>query len=172
MKTRRRVAAGLVLALLGAGLVSGIPAVAAGGHDIASDKATSLSAGGPAVISRDVYLTNEAVTGTALLPAGASPRVIYLAAGNYRFTTYLSDSAPAEEWDTYFVLKQGGTYNWRCYIDGTGDAWPKVNYHGKCLLRPHNSDRPDLWLPGGGGAVQWTRYKGTFYWESKLWKEG
>lgn len=130
-----------------------------------------VTAGEPAIISRDIYLTDQAVTGTALLPAGASPRVIDLDPGTYVWTFYLSDSKPTVPFEQVFTLSQRGRYNWRCYLTGTGVPWSETtyNYKGNCLLRPHDSTKADIWLPvNSTSRILYRRYKGTFYWESKL----
>lgn len=75
------------------------------------------------------------------------------------------------EASSQFAISQPGRFNWRCCNAGTGQAWPKVNYRGNSLLRPHRLNEPDLTVPiAGKPAIDWARYDGTFYWESKLIK--
>ena len=169
--SKTRLAMGVAVALLGAAMVSTAPAGATSDGLIDDAAPGKAVAGGPAMISRNITLTADAVTGSVKLPAGANPRVIDLAKGHYMLTTYLSDSKAAPTHITHFTLNEGeqGLYNWRCYIDGTGVAFPNVNYRGSCLLDAHKAGVPSRWLrvaPGVG--VPWPRYHGTFYWESKL----
>ena len=162
-----------VLGLLVSGLLSAAPAApatAAGGETAGAQQTRSGTAAAPALISRSIYLTEKAHTGTAKLPATA-PRVIDLAGGVYLWSVYLSDSDLAFPFEVERRIPKD-TYNWRCYLSGTGLPWDpdeyNFNYAGNCLLDPANPDLPSIWLPGTSGKLNYTRYKGTFYWESKL----
>lgn len=165
---RRRLKTLLATSLALAAITTTTSTAAASGEPTRQPAAPQAPAG-ISMISRDIYLTETAHTGTAYLPATGA-RAIRLAAGDYRFSVYLSNSIPASRFYRD-VRIPFGDYKWRCYLSGTGVPWSETNYNyaGNCLLDPDNPDLPNIWLPTPWPEkILWRRYKGTFYWESKL----
>lgn len=116
---------------------------------------------GTASISKSIYLAASS-TGRALLPGAAAPRSIYLAEDTYRWNHFVGGAGTWRD-----VSLPAGWYNWGCYLDGTGAAYPSMNYRGNCLLDAQSTNHPDQWL-AVNSTTGWTVTAGTWTWSSSL----